>query len=672
MAFASRLTGEEAYAQAAWKSLIETTSKDAPANILEAGGLAADLAVAISWIRDWPGIQREEMIHAEKLIADMVGRMFAYFNPPSFGRLELHRGENWDAQILSALGIGACFLEGHPKREIWLDLAQNSAIAWLNRRKGDGGLCEGTMNYHLYALWNMSRLADALRENGRTNLFEHDGLRKMFEFVAYTLAPDGRVPGFNDSERTNLHKRNSSDTLLLKGALEYSLPMFMWAYRRVHEDLPQYYESFPFTILFYPDKENAEPPPAPTSRAFPYVGWVSMRNGWDRASTHLVLKAGPCGGWHDHFDKSTFELVGKGVPLAVDAGCGSYSDRMDWFRRSESHNVVLIDRQNQCAGGARIIHWWSSAAADYALVDCRRSLVGLDGGTGRGHLRHVLYDKRNDCFVFLDNISGAKDCEWLLHSRGVLAVEKQQAVWTTAEGVRLSARFLGPEVAIARKVGKAAGVEAYGPATDVEYISARPVGQETEFVALIEPLLRDQERVHVEPADEDAGYYLLDSRHGISHLKVMRENRRDCRGELEFNGLAALVNTAKGRLEEFSLVGATLARLAGRLLCECAAPTDICLEGFDGDQLTGTLRVWGELAEVPILTCDGFAASIFQEKSSAGPVEISLGLPWPPKQILLSGKPVRFSRASGEAAVHFSIETTGEEHSLVIMSEDSR
>jgi len=674
MAFAWRLTGQEAYAQAAWKGLIEAASGEAPASILEAGGLTARIAVIMSWLKDWPGGQREEMVRAEKLVANMVERMFAWFNSPSFGRMELHRGENWDSQMLSALGIGACYLEGHPRQGEWLDRAQASAIAWLDRRKGDGGLCEGTMNYHFYALWNMARLADALRENGGTNLFDHDGLRKMFEFVVYTLAPDGRLPGFNDSGRNNFHKldcgsMNSSNTLLLKGALEYGLPMFMWAYRRVHEDLPQYYECFPFTILSYPDEETAEPPPAPASRAFPYVGWVSMRNGWDRASTHLILKAGPWGGWHDQFDKSTFELVGKGVPLAVDAGCGSYSDRMDWFRRSESHNVVLIDGQNQCAGGARIVRFWSSPVADYAVVDCRRALVGPDGGTGRGYLRHVLYDKRNDCFVFLDSISGAKECEWLLHSRGVLSVEGQQAVWTTGEGVRLSARFLGPEVAIARKIGKANEMEAYGrPVPEVEYISAKPIGQKMEFVTLIEPLLASQAQIRVEPADEDAGYYLLHSRHGISHLKVLRNDRTDCHGQLDFSGVAALVETRNELVSGFTLIGTTRARLAGDLLCECAAPTDVCLEGFGGDRLTGSLRVWGELAEVPILTCDGFAASIFHERSRRKTAEVMIGVPWQPAEVVLAGKPVPFRRVPGEDAVRFSIETIGEEHSLAISS----
>jgi len=663
LAFAWRLTGEDAFAQAS-AEILERLCGPATSSMLETGSRIAQLATALSWLRDWPGLGPEVVAKGKELMADMTETALRYFRPPAFGQLELNRGENWDAQVLAGLAIGACFLREHPRSQEWLKQAEMSVEAWLDRRKGDGALCEGSINYHLYSLWNMTHLADVLREHGRRDFFQHDGLRKMFEFLVYTLAPDGKVPGFNDSERTNLQKRYGSDSLFLKGATEYQEPMYLWAYQRVREDIGDYYESFPYVLLYYPDSEGAAPPSGSPSRAFPYVGWVSMRNGWERDSTHLVMKAGPWGGWHDHLDQSTFELVGKGVPLAVDAGCGSYADRMDWFRCTGSHNVVRIDGEDQCAGHGRIVRFWPSETVDHALVDCRRALIRADGTCSRGYARYVLYDKRSDWFLFHDTISGAKSCEWLLHSRGDLEVGDQQAAWTTEEGVRLYARLLLPDVAIHKKTGPGSFIEEYGAdQTEVPYISAEPTGSDSEFVVLLEPLAEGQEPIQVAVVDE-RGHYLFHTPHGTSHIRLMGQEDEQPDAELQSNGVAALVDTRDGRLDRFVMIGATRAGFREQLLFEAASPADIALDGFSAGQLTGKLHIWGELKEKPVLTCDGLAASIFEEHSSASKTEVRLHVPWQPSEVVLSGSAVRFSYARGEGLIRFEVESTGVDHSL--------
>ena len=665
LAFAWQLTNEDLYAQAACQRL-EPLCGEAPTSMLSTGSRLVQLATVLSWLGNWPGLNEARVTRAEKLIADMAEAALRHFRWLPYGRLELNRGENWDAQVLAGLGIGACFLKEHPRSEEWLNQVESSTEAWLDRRQGDGALCEGTINYHLYSLWNMTHLADVLREHGRRDFFQHDGLRKMFEFLVYTLAPDGRVPGFNDSERTNLQKRNSSDTLLLKGAAEYGDPMYLWAYQRVREDLPDYYECFPYVLLYYPDRREAAPPSGCASRVFPHIGWVSLRSGWDRDSTHLVMKAGPWGGWHDHLDRSTFELVGKGVPLAVDAGCGSYADRMDWFRRTESHNVVLIDGQNQCAGHGRILRSFLSDVADYAVVDCRRALLRPDGGSSRGYLRHVLYDKRSDWFLFRDSISGAESCQWLLHSRGELETVGQRAIWTTEEGVRLSARFLMPDVAIRAKSGPASFLTEYGAdPVDVQYIAAEPRSSDFEFAVLLEPLAAGQQPIRLEAIDR-GGRYVFHTQYGTSYVNLMSQGHEEPGAELQLDGVAALVNTRSGRLDRLFMAGATRAGFRGQSLFETTSRTDVALQGFDGDELTGQLHVWGELKEKPVLTCDGLAASIFEERSSATVTEVKLHVPWEPSEVLLDESPVRFSFDRGEGAALFDVDGTGPALSLSI------
>ncbi|MBI2193789.1 MAG: alginate lyase family protein [Planctomycetes bacterium] len=669
MALGWKMTQDDRYARAAWGNLVGPL-QGVPTGMLSMGGRTIELATALSWLEDWPGVEEGPATRARTRIAEMTEAMFQYFNPPPFGTLHLNRGENWDAQILAALGIGASCLHDHPRSAAWLAQAEMSAAEWLGRRAGDGGLCEGSLNYHLYALWNMTQLADVLREFGRTDLFAQPGLRKMFEFLVYTLAPDGRVPGFNDSERTNLHKRNAQDTLLLKAASEYGDPMFLWAYQRVRADFPVYYECFPYVLLHYPEGEASGPPDGVDSMAFPHVGWVSMRNGWDRRSTHLVLKAGPWGGWHDHLDRSTFELVGRGVPLAVDTGCGSYEDRMDWFRRTESHNVVLIDGRDQFPLGGRIVRFFSSAVADYAAVDCRRALMQRDGGMGTGYLRQVLYDKLKDRFIFLDRITGATRCTWLLHGRGDLVIGEQQGVWTTREGVRLSARFLSPRVALDKNLGPASGVDAYaGPPEELAYLTAVPAGTETSFVVLLETLAGGEEACRAEAMNPAGSTLRLWSGEETTHVQWGSSSSDEQPGDLRLNGAAACVGSQGSRLRRLALIGTTRADFAGRTLFESPSAADLSLGGCDRNRLEGKIHVWGELAEMPILTCDGLAASIFREVNKAGRVEVSAFVPWRPARVLVGGRSVPFSYVKDSALLSWEIEAIGTEFSLVIMGQ---
>ncbi|MFC1461573.1 hypothetical protein ACFLQR_03525, partial [Verrucomicrobiota bacterium] len=162
MAFAWRLTGEDAYAEIAREKL-GGIPDDVPESVLKGGSRIIQLVTALSWLREWPGLTRETLARIESLVAGITETMASYLCPELFGRLEVNRGENWDSQVIAGLGIAACCLTQHPRRSEWLRQAEMSAAAWLGRRAEDGALCEGTINYQLYALGNMTRLADALR-----------------------------------------------------------------------------------------------------------------------------------------------------------------------------------------------------------------------------------------------------------------------------------------------------------------------------------------------------------------------------------------------------------------------------------------------------------------------------------------------------------------------------
>lgn len=80
MAFAWRMTGQEVYAQAAWKALSGSLQNN-PTNMLHKGSRIIELATALSWLKDSPGASDDSIARAEELMADIVETTFASSTP---------------------------------------------------------------------------------------------------------------------------------------------------------------------------------------------------------------------------------------------------------------------------------------------------------------------------------------------------------------------------------------------------------------------------------------------------------------------------------------------------------------------------------------------------------------------------------------------------------------
>ena len=84
---------------------------------------------------------------------------------------------------------------------------------------------------------------------------------------------------------------------------------------------------------------------------------------------YLLVKHGPFGGEHDHYDKLEFSYACEGKNVSTDLGTTGYGARLhyDYFKNTVSHNTIVMDEENQTPACGRIRRFENSP--EYALVD---------------------------------------------------------------------------------------------------------------------------------------------------------------------------------------------------------------------------------------------------------------------------------------------------------------
>jgi heparan-sulfate lyase len=147
------------------------------------------------------------------------------------------------------------------------------------------------------------------------------------------------------------------------------------------------------------DGQKGEAPDS-TAYALPISGIYSMRSGWDKNATCLVLKCGPDGGGHCQPDNGTFDLYVGGRNLMPDAGSYIYSGNPEgrkWFRQTKVHQTLTLNDENSTYA-PKLLLWEPGDDLDILVVE-NQSYENLK------HRRSVFFvDKKY--FVIVDEATG--------------------------------------------------------------------------------------------------------------------------------------------------------------------------------------------------------------------------------------------------------------------------
>ena len=197
----------------------------------------------------------------------------------------------------------------------------------------------------------------------------------------------------------------------------------------------------------------------PLDRVFPDAAIVCMRSAWhDPGATFCAAKGGDNASRHAHLDLGTFVLDALGQRWAIDLGPDDYTlpeyfgrKRHAYYRtRTEGHNTLVIDGQNQDpAGRASIVAFSAAAGEARAIID----LGGAYAATGAIRvMRGIgLIDGRRRVII-QDELSlrPETDVAWAMHTQADVQVDfatgGRVATLTRGNG-RLEARILEPATA---------------------------------------------------------------------------------------------------------------------------------------------------------------------------------------------------------------------------------
>jgi hypothetical protein len=196
----------------------------------------------------------------------------------------------------------------------------------------------------------------------------------MFSSPQGVVMPDGKPPPFNDSEEVGLYN---------------NAPIYELAYENTHDavllavldNAPRTSkESLLFGVAVLPEAKQS----LLKSAVFPESGYAMLRA--KNADLNIILKFGPHGGGHGHYDKLGEIVSADGRTQAVDPGTQLYGMALhkEWDQMSVAHNTITADELRQDQATGKLTAWkdedgyiavTASAEPAYKFADLTRSIL---------------------------------------------------------------------------------------------------------------------------------------------------------------------------------------------------------------------------------------------------------------------------------------------------------
>jgi len=237
----------------------------------------------------------------------------------------------------------------------------------------EGFWYEGAWSYHFYALEPLVDLAE-MASCGGIDLYSERNLHDLFSAPLQLAMPSGTLPAFNDSGELNIY---TTDKLYEQAWARYSDPAFTAVLGKRTRGL---------NALLW---GSAELPQADiagvASKSFAQAGFTALRA--PSGDHTVIVKYGPHGGGHGHYDKLGFVSFFNGSTMALDPGTQPYGapTHDTWDKMTVAHNTVTVDETTQSEATGSLL--WDDLGNDlyravrvnagpaYPQVDLNRTLL---------------------------------------------------------------------------------------------------------------------------------------------------------------------------------------------------------------------------------------------------------------------------------------------------------
>lgn len=260
---------------------------------------------------------------------------------------------NWNQVCNGGITLGALAIadEDPERAEYILKQSIESIQLAMGSYAPEGGWAEGPGYWQYATSYNIYYLAGLHSALGTDfGLSSLPGFAQAGNFRVYFQGPAGT---FNYAD-AHVPAGNAPEMFWL--ASRFSQPVFAWDEVR---HLKSASHAHATDLLWYDPKLKVETPVTahwPLWRMFQGVNVAFLRGDWESPDAlWMAVKGGDNKANHSHLDLGSFVLDARGVRWALDLGSDDYNlpgyfgrERFTYYRlRTESHNTVLMDGQNQ-------------------------------------------------------------------------------------------------------------------------------------------------------------------------------------------------------------------------------------------------------------------------------------------------------------------------------------
>jgi hypothetical protein len=367
---------------------------------------------------------------------------------------------NWNQVCNGGLTLGALAVadeEPEKSRKILRGALESIRVAMAGFNP-DGGWTEGPGYWDYATRYNsyfLSGLETALGTD--FGLASLPGFSKTGRFAVYFSGPSGNTFNYADA-----HEPILGAAQMFWMARRFSEPVYAWHQQRLLEAGPPREPPMgdagevALDLLWY-QAEARSPQQAgwPLDAVFRSAEVAFLRSSWDDPDAIFVgVKGGDQTAGHAHLDLGSFVLDAGRLRWAMDLGAEIYSvpgyftkaSRWSYYRtRTESHNTVLIDGENQDLKAAASI---SGHRFQPELAFVRIDLSKANPGKVRRWERGVALAERRHVVV-QDEITAEQPMEalWGMVTEAQVSLKGQSAELKKGDWV-LSARVLSPQGAV--------------------------------------------------------------------------------------------------------------------------------------------------------------------------------------------------------------------------------
>ncbi len=273
----------------------------------------------------------------------------------------------------------------------------------------DGFWTEGSWGYQFYALRPILFMTQMSTRAGVNLWKEEPNITALLASPIGVMFPDGTLPAFNDSEELALAKE---------------APLYEVAYAATGNPLfaaiaAEGKRDSRFAYLFGAPSLGDAQMPALHSAVFPDAGYATLRA--PNGDITQIVKFGPFGGPHGHFDKLNELIYAEGMVMGVDTGTHFYGIPIhkEWDKRTVAHNTIAVDEFDQQPATGRLLNWRSEHAFTAVSVDAGPVYAGVDlKRTEMVTDNYVLEITR--CH---STDGKTHDFDWIYHNYGTQAAE---------------------------------------------------------------------------------------------------------------------------------------------------------------------------------------------------------------------------------------------------------